>query len=133
MYGKAGHPVFSNVNMGAPHDDMKHLEFLRAYGNYYCNKVAYAYTSSCSLLPSSCRSGLRNLETKVTTMSAPFLNGLQQSSERVLWNLDSKVCGTLQSLLTGSPTRSCYIVVVKLNLRLIVSLFLRAWKAFYTV
>ena len=94
MYGKAGHPVFSSTGMAQPHSDMKHLEFLRAYGQYYCTKVAYAYNSSCSFLPTSCRSGLRSLETKVTHMSAPLLTGIQQGSERVLWSLDSKVLPT---------------------------------------
>lgn len=91
MYGKAGHPVFSKAAIDQTNDDMKHLEFVRAYGQYYCTKVAYAYSSSCAVLPASCRTGLRNLENKVTTLSAPIINGLQQSSERVLWSLDSKV------------------------------------------
>lgn len=71
---------------------MKHLEFLRAYGQYYCTKVAGAYNSSCAFLPASCRTSLRNLEDRVTHISGPLLTGLQQSSERVLWSLDSKVC-----------------------------------------
>ena len=91
MYGEAGHPVFSNASMTQSHDDMKHLEFLRAYGQYYCTKVAYAYNSSCAFLPNSCRTGLRSIESKVTNISAPLLTGLQQGSERVLWSLDSKV------------------------------------------
>lgn len=91
MYGKAGHPVFSNASMTPTQDDMKHLEFLRVYGQYYCTKVAYAYNSSCAFLPNSCRTGLRSIENKVTNISAPLLTGLQQGSERVLWSLDSKV------------------------------------------
>ena len=91
MYGKAGHPVFSNATIAQTSEDMKHLEFVRAYGQYYATKVACAYNSSCSVLPASCRTGLRSIETKVTTLSAPIITGLQQSSERVLWSLDSKV------------------------------------------
>jgi hypothetical protein len=91
LYAKKGHPVFSNTNLAKPHPDMKHLEFLRVYGQYYCTKVAYAYNSSRSLLPASCRTGLQSIEERVTHISAPYLAGLQQGSERVLWTLDSKV------------------------------------------
>lgn len=105
MYGKAGHPVFSNASMTPTQDDMKHLEFLRVYGQYYCTKVAYAYNSSCAFLPNSCRTGLRSIENKVTNISAPLLTGLQQGSERVLWSLDSKVC--LRSLLPSLHQGTC--------------------------
>jgi len=91
MYAKHGHPVFGESTLAQPHPDMKHLEFLRAYGQYYCTKVAYAYSSSRSLLPASCRTGLRSIEDRVSHIGAPLFTNLQQGGERVLWTLDSKV------------------------------------------
>lgn len=91
MYAKQGHPVFSSSALTQPHPDLKHLEFLRAYGQYYATKVVYAYNSSRSLLPATCRTGLRSIEDRLTIISAPLLTGLQQGSERVLWTLDAKV------------------------------------------
>lgn len=114
MYGKAGHPVFSNASMTQPHDDMKHLEFLRAYGQYYCTKVAYAYNSSTAFLPNSCRTGLRSIENKVTNISAPLLTGLQQGSERVLWSLDSKVTSHSHLLKIARHYRSGSLEEVRL-------------------
>ena len=92
MYAEgAGHPVFGKAEFSPRSVDLKHLEFLRAYGHYYYAKVAYAYNSSCACLPVSCRAGLRTIETRVNTISGPLLSGLQQGSERMLWTLDSKV------------------------------------------
>ena len=92
MYAEgAGHPVFGKAEFSPRSVDLKHLEFLRAYGHYYYAKVACAYNSSCACLPASCRAGLRTIETRVNTISGPLLSGLQQGSERMLWTLDSKV------------------------------------------
>lgn len=87
--------MFSQQDFAASGRDLKHLDFLRAYGQYYIAKLANVYSSSRECLPASCKAGLSTIESRVTSLSVPLIDGLQNSSERVLWNLDSKVLSTL--------------------------------------
>ena len=89
---------------------MKHLEFLRAFGQYYYSKVSQVYASSCAFLPMSCQAGLRNIETKVGCYSAPLMEG----SERVLVNLDDKVSLNLRRVLEP-PTETVFWTCVGWN------------------
>lgn len=91
MYGEAGHPVFSQPEFATSSRDLKHLDFLRAYGQYYFAKLAHVYSSSRECLPASCKAGLSSIESRVLGLSAPLIDGLQNSGERVLCNLDGKV------------------------------------------
>ena len=89
---EAGHPIFGKAELSRQHGDLKRLAFLRAYGQYYYTKVAHAYSTSRACLPASFKPGLRAVEDRVSYVSGPLFNGLQHSSERVLWTLDDKVC-----------------------------------------
>lgn len=86
-----GHPIFSKADFNSRRPDLKRLEFMRTYSQYYVTKVANLYKNSRACLPPACLSGLSTIESRVTNLSAPLVAGLQDNSERMLWNLDCRV------------------------------------------
>ena len=68
---------------------LKRLNFVRAYGGFYSQKIASIYGCSRKCLPSAVQPGLHALEGRVS--ESPVWWGLHIRSEQLLWFLDSKV------------------------------------------
>ena len=71
--------------------ELKRLSFVRAYSVYLSARVAAAYSSSRATLPGSWQQRVQQLEERVSTVGRPLWHNVHTASDRILWQLDSKV------------------------------------------
>ncbi|KAK9798976.1 hypothetical protein WJX73_006162 [Symbiochloris irregularis] len=79
---------------------LKRLNFVRAYGHFYSDKIASIYDSSRKRMPSALRPSLYAIEDRVSTVGSPLWWGLHIRSEQLLWFLDIKLDGMCELVNT---------------------------------
>ena len=71
--------------------ELKRLTFIPSYSTYYSRKIAALYSNTRSRLPSALQPKLEVMETRVSIVSSPVVQAMQNRSEFLLSSLDRKV------------------------------------------
>lgn len=96
MPSSAVQPVFktagSRPSASQHKQQLKRLQFVASYAEYWWGKVCNVYMAGRQLAPGNLSQSINFMEDKFVAMTLPFFMAVQQQSFEALCQMDAKVC-----------------------------------------
>lgn len=96
LASSAVQPVFkttgSRPSASQHKQQLKRLQFVASYAEYWWGKVCNVYMAGRQLAPGNLSPSINFMEDKFVAMTLPFFMAVQQQSFEALCQMDAKVC-----------------------------------------